>query len=101
MNRIERLLYGYIKGKTKRNWLSKEIICTPTLKGGLGFFNIKEFYFAQKLTLLRRYAKDQTDDIWCDHLDSLLGVTPMSGRLEGIGIKFYPMDILDYPLKWM
>ena len=76
IKKIEDLLYGYIKGKTKRNWLSKDIICTPTSKGGLGFFNIREFYFAQKLTLLRRYAKDQTDDHWCDHLDTLLELTP-------------------------
>ena len=76
LSRIERLLYSYIKGKTNRPWLSKELICTPTLKGGVGFFNIKEFYFAQKLTLLRRYAKDQTNDIWCDLLDHILGVTP-------------------------
>ena len=76
IKKIEDLLYGYIKGKTKRNWLSKDIISTPTSKGGLGFFNVREFYFAQKLTLLRRYAKDQTDDHWCDHLDSVLNLTP-------------------------
>ena len=76
IKKIENLLYGYIKGKTKRNWLSKEIICTPTSKGGLGFFDIKDFYFAQKLTLIRRYAKNQTDDRWCDHLDTLLDFTP-------------------------
>ena len=25
----------------------------------------------------------------------------LCGRSEGIGIKFYPKDILDYPLNWM
>ena len=29
LNEIEEVLYNYIKGKTKRNWLSKEHIKTP------------------------------------------------------------------------
>ena len=75
LDKIERMLYGYIKGRTKRNWLSKSYICTPTAKGGLGFFNIRDFYLAQKMTLLRRYAKDECNDLWCDVLDKSLGTT--------------------------
>ena len=76
LERIEKKLYNFIKGPTKRNWLSRDFICTPTSRGGLGFFNIRDFYFAQKLTLIRRYAKDKTDDLWCDQLDSILKISP-------------------------
>ena len=75
LNEIENILYSYIKGKTKRNWLSKEQIRTPKIKGGIGFFDITKFFYAQKCTLIRRYAKDLTDDTWCDILDNILGLT--------------------------
>ena len=75
LDKIEKMLYGYIKGRTKRNWLSKSYICTPVAKGGLGFFNIRDFYMAQKMTLLRRFAKDCSEDLWCDILDEALGTT--------------------------
>ena len=61
--RTEEILFRYIKGKTKRNWLSRDIIITPKIKGGLGFFKIIDFYYAQKCTTLRRYAKEVTDDL--------------------------------------
>ena len=75
LDEIENILYDYIKGKTKRNWLSKEQIRMPKNKGGLGFFDISKFFYAQKCTLIRRYAKDLTDDTWCDILDDLLGLS--------------------------
>ena len=75
LDEVENLLYAYIKGKTKRNWLSKEQIRTPKNKGGIGFFDITKFYFAQKCSIIRRYAKDQTDDVWCDILDNNLGIS--------------------------
>ena len=75
LDEIENILYDYIKGKTKRNWLSKEQIRTPKNKGGLGFFDISKFFYAQKCTLIRRYAKDLTYDTWCDILDDLLGLS--------------------------
>ena len=75
LDEIENILYNYIKGKTKRNWLSKEQIRTPKNKGGIGFFDISKFFYAQKCTLIRRYAKDLTDDTWCDILDDLLGLS--------------------------
>ena len=74
--RTEEILFRYIKGKTKRNWLSRDIIITPKIKGGLGFFKIIDFYYAQKCTTLRRYAKEVTDDLWCDMLDHCLSLTP-------------------------
>ena len=76
LERTQEILFRYIKGKTKRNWLSKDLITTPKSKGGLGFFNITDFYYAQKCTTLRRYAKDVTDDLWCDLLDDVLSLTP-------------------------
>ena len=75
LDELESLLYDYIKGKTKRNWLSKEQIRTPKNKGGIGFFDITKFYYAQKCTLIRRYAKDQTEDVWCDVLDHTLALS--------------------------
>lgn len=76
LERTQDILFRYIKGKTKRNWLSKDLITTAKSKGGLGFFNITDFYYAQKCTTLRRYAKDVTDDLWCDLLDNALSLTP-------------------------
>ena len=75
LDEIENILFSYIKGKTKRNWLSKEQIRTPKKKGGIGFFDITKFFYAQKCTLIRRYVKDLTDDTWCDILDNILGLT--------------------------
>ena len=60
LDELESLLYDYIKGKTKRNWLSKEQIRTPKNKGGIRY---------------ARYAKDQTDDVWCDILDNTHGLS--------------------------
>ena len=40
LERVQEVLFNYIKGKTKRNWLSKDLITTPKAKGGLGFFKI-------------------------------------------------------------
>ena len=76
LERVQEVLFNYIKGKTKRNWLSKDLITTPKAKGGLGFFKITDFYYAQKCTTLRRYAKEVTDDLWCDLLDQCLSLTP-------------------------
>ena len=53
---------------------------TPKSKGGLGFFNIIDFYYAQKCTTLRRYAKDVTDDLWCDLLDQSLSLSPANRK---------------------
>ena len=80
LNKTQEILLQYIKGKTKRNWLSKNLIITPKAKGGLSFFNIIDFYYAQKCTTLRRYAKDVTDDLWCDLLDQTLSLTPATRK---------------------
>ena len=88
IERVQQVLFNYIKGKTKMNWLSKDIITTPKVKGGLGFFKITDFYYAQKCTTLRRYAKDVTDDIWCDLLDQCLSLTESNSILKCIlGLK--------------
>ena len=42
--------------------------------------NITDFYYAQKCTTLRRYAKDVTDDLRCDLLDETLSHTPTTRR---------------------
>ena len=94
--RTEEILFKYIKGKTKRNWLSKNIITTPKTKGGLGFFNIIDFYYAQKCTTLRRYAKEVTDDLWCDLLDQCLSVTPAT-RMNIF--KWGDLRLLDFSAK--
>ena len=54
LDEIENILYSSIKGKTKKNWLSTELIRTPKNKGGIGFFNITNLFYAQKCTLIRR-----------------------------------------------
>ena len=94
--RTEEILFKYIKGKTKRNWLSKNIITTPKAKGGLGFFNIIDFYYAQKCTTLRRYAKEVTDDLWCDLLDQCLSFTPAT-RMNIF--KWGDLRLLDFSAK--
>ena len=76
LERTQEILFRYIKGKTKRNWLSKDLITTPKSKGGLGFFNITDLYYAQKCNTLRRYVKNVTDNLWCDLLDNALSLTP-------------------------
>ena len=37
LERVQEVLFNYIKGKTIRNWVSKDTITTPKVKGGLVF----------------------------------------------------------------
>ena len=56
-------LKNYIRGDTARKWLSKEYIETDKLKGGLGFFNIRDFIDGLKVAWINRYTKG-TNDRW-------------------------------------
>ena len=81
-DRIEKTLHSFIKGKTKRNWISAEMINTPRSKGGLGLFNIKKFTMSLKAAFIMRYVRG-TDDHWCDKVDLSLGTTK-ENRKENI-----------------
>ena len=43
LERVQEVLFNYIKGKTIRNWVSKDTITTPKVKGGLVFFKSQIF----------------------------------------------------------
>ena len=70
---LEELLQTYIKGKSKRNWVSAKAINTGNSMGGLGFF--KKFTQALKSSFVMRYVR-KADDHWCDRVDQSLKLTP-------------------------
>ena len=69
--KIEKTLHNFIKGKTKRNWISADMINTPKSKGGLGLFNIRKFTMSLKAAFILRYVRG-TEDHWCDRIDQAL-----------------------------
>ena len=68
--KLEKTLQDFIKGKTKRNWISAYLINSPRSKGGLGLFSIRKFTMALKSAFILRYAQG-TKDHWCDTIDQL------------------------------
>ena len=73
IKKIQDQLDGFIKGDTKRSWISQDLMYTPKEKGGVGFFNLTDFIDGLRITWVRRYGQG-TSDHWCDILDIHLGL---------------------------
>ena len=65
--------------RNEKNWISSSLIKTPKKKGGLGFFNLKEFTMCLRVNLLRRY-RPENDDLWMKILDRDLNLTSKDDR---------------------
>ena len=48
IKKIQVQLNSFIRGDTKRNWISDDLLYTSKDKGGLGFFNLTDFIDAIK-----------------------------------------------------
>lgn len=71
---IQNQLDNFIRGETKRKWISEDLMYTPKEKGGIGFFKLEDFISGLKITWMRRYGKG-TSDHWANLLDAKLGLT--------------------------
>ena len=70
---IQVQLNSFIRGDTKRNWISDDLLYTSKDKGGLGFFNLPDFIDAIKITWIQRNGMG-TKDHWCDFMDFQLNL---------------------------
>ena len=75
ISQTEELILDFIKGDSKRNWLSKDLICTPKSRFGLGFFYLSHFYSAVQIGFLKHYNVN-SEEIWAKVLDNQLGFLP-------------------------
>ena len=75
---MQELINNYVMGikAENRHWISKDLLYTPTCKGGLGLIRLHDFTTAIKCSWVKRYCIDKLDDHWADKLDTLLHLTP-------------------------
>ena len=71
----EELILEYIKGDSKKKWLTNDLICTPKKRSGLGFFYLSHFYSAVQICFLKHY-NEQSEEMWAKVLDNQLGFLP-------------------------
>ena len=65
---------GIKKGGKHR--ISKDLLYTPTLKGGLGIIRLEDFVRAIKCSWVKRFCIDKLDDHWADLLDTHFNTSP-------------------------
>jgi hypothetical protein len=46
----------------KKNWINTDLMYTPTKHGGLGMVRLSDFTEAIRVSWIRRYAVEGTDD---------------------------------------
>ena len=59
-----------------RHWISKELLYTPTCRGGFGIIRVHDFIKAIKCSWIKRYCVDKLNDHWADILDTFFNLTP-------------------------
>ena len=69
-----------IKAENK-HWISKDLLYTPTTKGGFGIIRLHDFTQAIKCSWVKRYCIDKLDDHWADKLDTFFNLTPDTRHL--------------------
>ena len=74
VKKIQEQHENFIRGDTKRNWISEDFLYTSKDKRGLWFFKLTDFIDAIKITWIRRYGMG-TKDHWCDLMDFQLNLT--------------------------
>jgi hypothetical protein len=58
----------------KKNWINTDLMYTPTKHGGLGMVRLSHFTEAIRVSWIRRYAIECTDDHWADIIDHKLNL---------------------------
>ena len=59
-----------------KHWISKDLLYTPTSKGGLGLIRLEDFISAIKCSWVKRFCIDKLDDHWADLLDGFFNTVP-------------------------
>ena len=78
LDEIQELINNFVMGIKAENkhWISKDLLYTPTSKGGFGLIRLNDFTKAIKCSWVKRYCIDKLDDHWADKLDTILNLTP-------------------------
>ena len=78
LDEIQEIINNFVMGIRSENkhWISKDLLYTPTSKGGFGIINLHDFTKAIKCSWVKRYCIDKLDDHWADKLDSFFNLTP-------------------------
>ena len=78
LDEIQELINNFVMGIKSENkhWISKELLYTPTCKGGFGVIRVHDFTKAIKCSWIKRYCIDKLDDHWADILDTFFNLTP-------------------------
>ena len=59
----------------KKNWINKDLMYTAAKHGGMGMVRLTDFTEAIRVSWIRRYAIECTDDHWADIIDQKLQLT--------------------------
>ena len=78
LDEIQELINNFVMGHKAQNkhWISKDLLYTPTSKGGFGIIQLHNFTRAIKCSWVKRYCIDKLDDHWADKLDLFFNTTP-------------------------
>ena len=78
LNEIQDMINSFVMGikKCGKHWISKDLLYTPALKGGLGLVRLEDFVRAIKCSWVKRYSIDKLDDHWADLLDIHFNISP-------------------------
>ena len=71
LDNIQQNIYNFVQGISieKKNWINTNQMYAPTKQGGLGMVKLEDFTQAIKVSWIRRYAVQKTDDHWADIID--------------------------------
>ena len=75
---IQQTINNFIQDITidKKNWINTNQMYAPTKQGGLGMVKLEDFTQAIKVSWIRRYAIQKTQDHWADLIDIEMGLQP-------------------------
>ena len=78
LDEIQELINNFVMGIKSENkhWISKDLLYTPSSKGGFGIIRLHDFTKAIKCSWVKRYCIDKLDDHWADKLDTFFNLTP-------------------------
>ena len=78
LDEIQELINNFVMGIKSENkhWISKELLYTPTCRGGFGIIRVHDFTKAIKCSWIKRYCMDKLNDHWADILDKFFNLTP-------------------------
>ena len=76
LDKIQETVNNFVQGIqiNKKNWINTDLMYTPTKHGGLGMVRLSDFTEAIRVSWIRRYAIERTDDHWADIIDHKLNL---------------------------